>query len=116
VFGTTCPPTGLSGAIRKLAYARYSEGQAAHWLLLIGADRVDMVEHALRSFLTLRPDNPITQTGVRAEITHHGVRSRLGRNRTDVKHQWMDPFIVGGPWIAGAAGVYLAVRRLGGRR
>jgi hypothetical protein len=116
VFGTTCPPTGLSGAIRKLAYARYSEGQAAHWLLLIGADRVDMVEHALRSFLTLRPDNPITQTGVRAEITHHGVRSRLGRNRTDVKHQWMDPFIVGGPWIAGAAGVYLAVRRLAGRR
>src|SRR4051812_36581972 len=47
VFGTTCPPKGLSGAIRKLAYARYSEGQAAHWLLLIAGDRVDVVESTL---------------------------------------------------------------------
>ena len=35
VFGTSCPPKGLSGAIRKLAYRRYSEGRAAHWLLLL---------------------------------------------------------------------------------
>src|SRR3954462_9852225 len=26
VFGTTCPPKGLSGAIRKYAYAKYSDG------------------------------------------------------------------------------------------
>ena len=36
VFGTSCPPRGLSGAIRKYAY-RFSEGRAAHWLLLIAA-------------------------------------------------------------------------------
>jgi len=116
VFGTTCPPKGLSGAVRKVAYAKYSEGQAAHWLLLIAADRVDTVEHALRSFLTLRPDNPITQTGVRAEVTHHGVRSRLGHNRADVKHHWMDPLIVGAPWFATVTAITLAVRRLGRRR
>src|SRR3954447_15200416 len=29
-FGTAQPPHGLSGAIRKHAYARYSEGRAAH--------------------------------------------------------------------------------------
>ncbi|MCF6376677.1 hypothetical protein L2K70_03595 [Nocardioides KLBMP 9356] len=112
VFGTAQPPRGVSGAIRKLSYARYSEGQAAHWLLLIAADRVDTLESALRSFVTLHPDNPITQTGVRAEITHHGVRSRLGRKRTDVKHHWMDPLIVGAPWVAGAVLTRRLVRRL----
>lgn len=112
VFGTSCPPKGLSGAIRKLSYARYSEGQAAHWLLLIAGDRVDTVESALRSFLTLRPDNPITQTGVRAEITHHGLSSRLGHNRADVKHHWMDPFIVGAPWVLAPMAVTRVVRRV----
>src|SRR5918999_720428 len=32
VFGTAQPPKGLSGAIRKLAYRRFSEGRLAHWL------------------------------------------------------------------------------------
>jgi len=108
VFGTTCPPKGLSGIIRKAAYARYSEGRAAHWLLLMAGDRVDVVESALRSVLTPRPDNPITQTGVLAEVKHHGLRSRLGRNRADVKHYWMDPLIVGAPW----AGAVVVASRL----
>jgi hypothetical protein len=112
VFGTSCPPKGLSGAIRKVAYARYSEGQAAHWLLLMAGDRVDTLESALHSLLTLRPDNPISETGVRAEITHHGVRSRLGRNRADVKHHWMDPFIVGAPWVVGLLVTSRLARRL----
>jgi hypothetical protein len=112
VFGTTCPPKGLSGVLRKLSYARYSEGQSAHWLLLMAADRVDTLESALRSMLTLRPDNPITQTGVRAEFTHHGVRSRMGHKRADVKHHWMDPLIVGAPWVAGVLAVRRLVKRL----
>ena len=112
VFGTTCPPKGLSGVIRKYAYAKYSEGQAAHWLLLMAGDRVDVVESGLRSMLTLRPDNPITQTGVLGEVKHHGLRSRLGHNRADVKHHWMDPFIVGAPWAVGIAVTYLLLRRM----
>jgi hypothetical protein len=116
VFGTAQPPKGLSGAIRKYAYARYSEGQAAHWLLLIAGDRVDTLESSLRSLLTLRPDNPITETGVVAEVKRHGLRSRLGRGRADLKHHWMDPFIVGAPWIAGGATAYLFLRRRGTRR
>ena len=116
VFGTTCPPKGLSGVVRKYAYAKYSEAQAAHWLLLMAGDRVDVLEHALRSFLTLRPDNPITQTGVLAEVKRHGLRSRLGHNRADVKHHWMDPLIVGAPWLGAATAITLAVRRLRGRR
>ena len=110
VFGTSCPPKGLSGRIRRLAYAKYSEGRAAHWLLLLGADRVDAVESALGSFLTLRPDNPITQTGVLSEFRRHGLSSRLGQKRTDTVHHPIDPVIVGAPWVLGGAMAYRAYR------
>ena len=112
VFGTACPPRGLSGAIRRYSYAKYSEARAAHWLLLLAADRVDVVESVLRSFATTHPDNPFTQTGVRAELSHHGLRSRLGKNRADVVHHPLDPVIVAAPWIAGAGLAYALVRRL----
>ena len=112
VFGTGQPPKGLSGAIRKLSYARYSEGRTARWLLLVLADRVNAVEAHLASFLTARPDNPITETGVRSEFTHSGLSSRLGRKRTDVVHQVFDPVIVAGPWVLAAGGLVLGARRL----
>ena len=112
VFGTAQPPKGLSGVIRKFSYARYSEGRAAHWLLLMLADRVDAVEEHVKSFATLRPDNPITQTGVTAEFTHHGVSSRIGRKRTDLVHQPLDPIIVAGPWVAAAGAAVAGGRAL----
>jgi hypothetical protein len=112
VFGTGCPPHGISGVIRKRAYAKYSEGQTAHWLLLMAGDRVDAVESGLRSLLTLRPDNPLTETGVLAEVKRHGVSSRLGHNRADIKHHWMDPFIVGAPWVGGVVVAYLLMRHM----
>jgi hypothetical protein len=110
VFGTAQPPRGLSGAIRKFSYARYSEARVGHWMLLVLADRVDAWEHHLQSFTTLRPDNPITQTGVRSEFTHHGLSSRVGVKRTDLAHLWLDPIVVAGPWIA-AAGLTLRQAR-----
>ena len=61
--------------MRKLAYRRYSEGRAAHWLILIAADRVDAAESHLRSLATLHPDNPITETGVMSEFRRHGIDS-----------------------------------------
>ena len=119
-FGTSAPPKGLSGVIRKFAYRRYSEGRAAHWLLLLGADRVDAIEAHLRSFATTRPDNPITQTGIRSEVRGHGWSSRVGQKRSDVVHQPLDPVIVAGPWVAAGGAAYLGVRKaaraLAGRR
>lgn len=112
VFGTAQPPKGLSGVIRRFSYARYSEGRAAHWLLLMLADRVDAVEEHLKSFATLHPDNPITETGIKAEFTHHGVSSRIGRKRTDLVHQPLDPVIVAGPWVAAAGAVFAGGRAL----
>lgn len=42
-FGTRLPPKGLSGAIRRAAFRR-SENDVGHWLMLIAADRVNVVE------------------------------------------------------------------------
>lgn len=115
VFGTAQPIRGISAPIRRLAY-RYGEGRAAHWLLLLAADRVEAGEHHVRSMFTLRPDNPITETGIRSELTHGGLSSRLGKNRADLSHTWLDPFLVAKPWLAGgglALGVWAMLR---GRR
>jgi hypothetical protein len=116
VFGTTAPLKGLSGAIRRYSYARFSEGRAAHWLLLLAADRVDAWESHLRSFATLHPDNPITETGVLSEFSRHGLASRVGRKRADLSHQPLDPFIVAGPWLAAVGGLGLTAARALGRR
>ena len=43
VFGSTYPPKGLSGKVRKLAF-KYSEGNTAHWMLLLFADRINVAE------------------------------------------------------------------------
>jgi hypothetical protein len=115
VFGTSVPLKGLSGVIRRYSYARFSEGRAAHWLLLIGADRVDVLESRVTALLSGKPDNPISETGIKSEFTHRGLSSRRSPGRADVKHAWIDPLLVGGPWlIAGAAvigGIRMLVRR-----
>ena len=110
VFGTTAPLKGVSGKIRRVAYDRYSEGRAAHWLLLIAADRVESKAAALRSFATLHPDNPITETGVTSEFRRHGLPSRRGR--IDTNHQWMDPIIVALPWALTGYAAYRLTRRI----
>ncbi|MDF2449552.1 MAG: hypothetical protein K0R26_2056 [Bacteroidota bacterium] len=43
VFGSVYPPKGLSGAIRRLAF-KYSENMYRHWLPLLLADRIDVIE------------------------------------------------------------------------
>ncbi|WP_306210059.1 hypothetical protein [Actinoplanes sp. RD1] len=115
VFGTATPPRGVSGAIRRLAYKRYSEGRAAHWLLLVAADRVDAAGSTLGSVFTRRPDNLIAETGVLGEVGAHPVASRTG-NRVDVRHQALDPIIVAGPWVLAGGLAYVLVRSIVRRR
>lgn len=103
VFGTSVPLRGLSGIVRRVAYARFSEGRAAHWLLLLAGDRLDAGESHLRAVLSGRPDSALLATGLRSELTHGGLSSRWGRRRVDVRHQWMDPFVVAAPWVASGA-------------
>lgn len=114
VFGTSVPLRGVSGVVRRIAYG-YSEGRAAHWLLLIGADRLDAVESHLASLFTLRPDNPFTQSGIRSEFTHHGWKSRVGSTRVDKAHTWMDPLLIFGPWALAGVLAAKALRRTAAR-
>ncbi len=102
VFGTAQPLHGAAGRIRRYAYDTYSEGQSAHWLLLILADRVDAVTAHAKSLVSRRPDDPITQSGLRGEIGRRPVASRWGRGRIDLKHAWLDPILVVGPWVVAA--------------
>ena len=43
VFGTSTPPTGLSGMLRRFAF-KFSENDIRHWLVLLFADRVNVGE------------------------------------------------------------------------
>lgn len=89
VFGTACPPKGASGVIRKYAY-RFSEGRLAHWLLLLAADRVDVVENRIGAALYGEPDNVLTETGVLSELRASGAPTRIGQHRADTRHNVLD--------------------------
>lgn len=66
VFGTTCPPKGLSGRIRRWAF-QYGEGSFAHWIPLIVADRVDMIEGVIDDLKQGHVPNIIKERGWTAE-------------------------------------------------
>ena len=70
VFGTSTPPSGLSGAIRRYAF-RYSESSYGHWLPLIVADRVNVVEGVLVDLKHGRLPNIPGELGWRAEWKHN---------------------------------------------
>src|SRR5690606_26165448 len=66
VFGTAMPPKGLSGMIRRLAF-KYSESSYAHWLPLIIADRVNVIEGILEDFTRGHIPKIWAEKGMRAE-------------------------------------------------
>ena len=66
VFGTSTPPSGLSGSIRRFAF-RYSESSYGHWLPLMLADRVSVVEGVLDDLKHSRVPNVFAELGWKAE-------------------------------------------------
>lgn len=109
VFGTTCPTKGLSGAIRRAAY-RLSEGRATHWLMLIAADRIDVMESRLTGLALGKPDNPITESGIMAEKHYHGIEARRG-HRADVVHHPADFAMMVAPYALLGFLAYKLARR-----
>ena len=69
VFGTSTPPSGLSGSIRRFAF-RYSESSYGHWLPLVLADRVGVVEGVLDDLKQGRIPNVFAERGWKAEWKH----------------------------------------------
>jgi len=70
VFGTSMPPSGLSGVLRRLAF-RYSESSYGHWLPLMLADRVSVVEGVLGDLERGRVPNVFAERGWKAEWKHN---------------------------------------------
>src|SRR4051812_29728780 len=70
VFGTSCPPRGLSGALRDFAY-KFSEGRLARWLTLMFADRVDVVEDIVTDLAHGHVPNIPKEMGLRSELRYN---------------------------------------------
>jgi hypothetical protein len=70
VFGTSTPPSGLSGVIRRIAF-RYSESSYGHWLPLMLADRVSVVEGVLGDLKHGHVPNTFVERGGKAEWKHN---------------------------------------------
>lgn len=70
VFGVSAPPSGLSGMIRRTAFT-YSESDWRHWLMLLGADRINMVEGIADDLSRGRIPNLPAEMGLRAEWQHN---------------------------------------------
>lgn len=80
LFGSPQPPRGVSGMIRRAAF-RYSENDLRHWLMLLGADRVDMVEGLVGDLAHGRLPRIYREMGGRAELRHNpagAVRKAVG--------------------------------------
>jgi hypothetical protein len=70
VFGTSVPPSGLSGMIRRFAF-KYGEGSFAHWIPLILADRVNVVEGIIEDLGKGHVPNIFAEKGWKAEWKHN---------------------------------------------
>src|SRR5215216_3303152 len=70
VFGTSTPPKGLSGVIRRYAF-RYSESSWGHWVPLILADRIGVVEGIIDDIKHGYFPNIFVEKGWKAEWKHN---------------------------------------------
>jgi hypothetical protein len=66
VFGTSVPPSGLSGRLRRYAF-RHSESSYGHWLPLLLADRINVWEGVISDLRRGKIPNVLAELGVRAE-------------------------------------------------
>jgi hypothetical protein len=72
VFGTSCPPRGLSGQLRDIGY-RFSEGRLARWMTLLMADRINVVEDLINDLSQGRVPNVPREMGIRAELRYNAA-------------------------------------------
>jgi len=66
VFGTSVPPSGLSGAIRRYAF-KHSEDRYRHWIPLILADRINVWEGLIADVKSGHLPNFLAERGFKAE-------------------------------------------------
>ena len=69
-FGTSVPLSGLSGIIRRYAF-KYSESSYGHWLPLLVADRVNVIEGVIKDISQGHIPNIFAEKGWKAEWKHN---------------------------------------------
>ena len=99
VFGTSTPPSGLSGMIRRFAFG-YSESSYGHWLPLMLADRVNEVEGVVEDLASGHVPNVFAERGWNAEWEHNRV-NLMGR------------VVLGAVLVSAAVGLFAATRSRG---
>lgn len=79
VVGNSVPPSGLSGMIRRFAF-KYSENEYLHWLPLLMADKVNVVEGLLDDLAHGTVPNIWAEKGYNSEWKHDkkGLFIKLG--------------------------------------
>lgn len=70
VFGTSAPPSGLSGMIKRFAY-KYSESDYRRWLPIVLADRIGVFEGILDDLSKGHIPNIPKERGWTAEWQHN---------------------------------------------
>lgn len=69
IFGSVQPPTGLSGLMRGWAF-KLSENDIRHWLLLLAADRVNVVEGVAQDLARGVVPNIFAEMGIKSAWKH----------------------------------------------
>ena len=72
LFGSPQPPSGVSGMLRRAAF-RTTENDLRHWLLLLLADRVNVVEGVVDDLANGHVPNVLAEMGIKAEWEHNRV-------------------------------------------
>src|SRR4051812_23814224 len=70
IYGTSVPPSGISGRLRRVAFG-YSENDLRHWLLLLAADRINVVEGLVSDVAQGHIPRLYAESGGRAELKHN---------------------------------------------
>jgi hypothetical protein len=66
IFGTSVPPAGISGKLRDYAF-RHSENDVRHWLVLLAADRINVVEGLADDLLHGHVPDIAAEMGLKSE-------------------------------------------------
>jgi hypothetical protein len=73
VFGTSCPPAGLSGILRRFAF-KFSESSYGHWVPLLLADRINMLEGVACDLRDGHIPNIFSEMGLVSDLKHQPVK------------------------------------------
>lgn len=70
LHGTAQPPAGLSGVLRRVAF-KFTENDIRHWLILLGADRINVVEGIVDDLARGHVPNILGEMGLKSELRHN---------------------------------------------